>query len=61
MFRLFKKKTELDLLCEEYEKLIKEARRLSSSNRLASDLKYADAEQVACKIDALKIRQGNLL
>lgn len=54
MFSLFKKKTELDALCREYEKLCKEAHRLSAINRMASDKKYAEAEEVAKKIEALK-------
>lgn len=54
MFRLFKKKSELDALCKQYEKLCKEAHRLSVINRMASDRKYAEAEEVAKKIESLK-------
>jgi predicted transcriptional regulator len=54
MFGLFKKKSELDKLKEQYAKLQKEAFELSKTNRQMADKKTADAEEIATKIDELK-------
>lgn len=56
MFGLFKKKSELDKLRDEYKKLQKESFELSKSNRSASDKKLAEAEVIYKKIEALKGR-----
>lgn len=53
MFGLFKKKTEKEKLQETYAKLMKEAYKLSHTNRTASDKLMAEAEEVAKKIDTL--------
>lgn len=53
MFGLFKKKTELEKLQEKYQKLMKEAFDLSKTNRSASDTKYAEADEVQKKIEAI--------
>lgn len=53
MFGLFKKKTEVDKLREKYEGLMKDAFDLSKSDRTASDLKYAEANDIMDKIEAL--------
>lgn len=57
MFSLFKKKSPTDKLYDKYEKLMKEAHALSTSNRSASDRKHAEANQVLKEIDALKASQ----
>lgn len=54
MFGLFKKKTEVEKLQKLYEQLMKESHSLSSSNRSASDAKFAEAEAIQDKIIALK-------
>ena len=54
MFGLFKKKTEKDKLYEQYQKLTKEAHRLSTSNRKLSDQKVFEAEEVMKKLETLK-------
>ena len=54
MFKLFKKKTELEKLNEKYKKLLLEAKNLSSSNRKASDAKTFEAEQVLDRIKELE-------
>lgn len=54
MFNLFKKKSEKDTLIDQYKKLQKEAYQLSTSNRIKSDQKYAEAEEVLKKIEALE-------
>ena len=54
MFGLFKKKTELDQLQDQYKKLQKEAFELSKSNRQKSDAKLKEADDIAKKIDSLK-------
>ena len=54
MFGLFKKKSELDKLRDQYAKLQKEAFQLSTTNRQLADKKTAEAEQVAQKIEKLK-------
>ena len=53
MFGIFKKKSEIEKLEDRYSKLIKEWHSLSSINRSASDLKYAEAQDVISKIEAL--------
>ncbi len=54
MFRLFKKKSEVEKLNEQYNRLMKESHRLSTVNRKESDKKYAEAETIARQIDKLK-------
>lgn len=54
MFGLFKKKTEVEKLQSKYEALMKEWHTLSTINRSESDKKYAEAEEIAKLIDALK-------
>jgi len=56
MFGLFKKKTERDLLLEKYNKLIKESHKLSTINRKDSDKKFALAQEILAKIDALEAK-----
>ncbi len=53
MFGLFKKKTPLQVLEEKYKGLQKEAFDLSKSNRMQSDLKQAEAQEVLKEIEAL--------
>lgn len=54
MFSIFKKKSPLQKLEDKYEALIKEAYALSTSDRLASDKKQAEAEAVLKQIQALE-------
>jgi hypothetical protein len=54
MFRLFKKKSKLDILNEKYQKLQQEAFELSTSNRMQSDLKYAEAQELLKEIEQLE-------
>ena len=51
MFSIFKKQSKNDLLQKKYEKLLKEAHRLSTVNRTQSDMKYAEADQVLKQIE----------
>ena len=53
MFGLFKKKTEREKKLDEYNQLIKEAYELSKINRLESNLKTAEAEQLLNKLEEL--------
>lgn len=53
MFKLFKKKTELEKLNEQYAKLMQEAHILSASDRKASDQKVAEAQIVADRIQEI--------
>ena len=54
MFGLFKKKSKKEKLNEQYKKLMEESYQLSHSNRKASDLKRAEAEELLKEIDALE-------
>jgi uncharacterized protein Yka (UPF0111/DUF47 family) len=54
MFGLFKKTSELDKLQKQYEKVMADWHKLSKTNRAESDKKFAEAEKVLAKIDALK-------
>lgn len=56
MFGLFKKTSELDKLQKKYEKLMADWHKLSTTNRAASDEKYAEAEEVLKQIDELKAK-----
>ena len=49
----FKKKSEKEKLQAKYEKLIAEAYKLSHSDRKASDLKTAEADEILKKIESL--------
>ncbi len=53
MFGLFKKKSELEKLQDEYKKLMGDFHRLSTSDRSAADAAFAKAEEVGKKMDAL--------
>jgi hypothetical protein len=57
MFGLFKKKSEVELLTEKREKLLKESFDLSKINRIEADKKFAEAEEIALKIELLQ-KQG---
>lgn len=54
MFGLFKKKSDVEKLQIQYEKLMKDYHKLSTIDRSKSDEKYAQAELIADKIDVLK-------
>ncbi|TAE51586.1 MAG: Lacal_2735 family protein [Cytophagales bacterium] len=56
MFGLFKKKTEVEKLNEEYQKLMGQAHELWKTNRRAGDEKVAEAELILKKIDALQAK-----
>jgi len=54
MFSLFRKKSELDRLTEQYAQLLEESFKLSTTDRRASDLKRAEAEALVPRIEELK-------
>ncbi|MDJ0645820.1 MAG: Lacal_2735 family protein [Flavobacteriaceae bacterium] len=54
MFGLFKKKSELEKLQEQYEKLMKRWYQVSAINRSESDTLYAEAEAILNKMEALR-------
>ena len=58
MFGLFKKKGELEKLQAQYQKLMKEAFELSKINRTESDNKYAEADEIQKKIEALSAKDS---
>ncbi|MDF2158291.1 Lacal_2735 family protein [Algoriphagus sp. CAU 1675] len=53
MFKIFKKKSELEKLKEQYANLLSEAHKLSHINRTASDKLLAEAEKIGIKIDQI--------
>ena len=53
MFGFFKKKSPMEKLQAEHDQLIKEAYKLSSTNRSASDAKTAEAHEIMKQIEAL--------
>lgn len=53
MFGLFKKKTEKEMLQEQYQKLQKESFNLSTTNRKLSDQKAFEAEEVMKRLEKL--------
>jgi NADP-dependent 3-hydroxy acid dehydrogenase YdfG len=54
MFGLFKKKSKVEKLQEEYQKLKEKAFALSKTDRSASDKMTAKAEEILEEIDKLK-------
>ena len=54
MFKLFKKKSELDVLQIKYRKLLEESHKYSTINRRLSDEKIAESEVVLEKIKHLE-------
>lgn len=54
MFSFFRKKSELDQLTDQYRALLEESFKLSTTDRKASDLKRAEAEEVALKMEELQ-------
>ena len=54
MFGLFKKKSPVEKLQDEYKKLMEESYRLSTTDRKASDLKRAEADKVLKQIEAIQ-------
>jgi hypothetical protein len=57
MFGLFKKKSERQVLLEQYKKLLKESHSLSTTNRMASDKKMAEAQEIMDKVDEIDKKQ----
>lgn len=53
MLSFFRKTRKVDKLYKKYRKLIKESRRLASSSRIESDLKYAEAQAVLDEVYSL--------
>jgi hypothetical protein len=53
MFSIFKRKTPVEKLTVQYQKLMAEAHKLSTSNRSASDAKVKEANDIQDKISAL--------
>lgn len=55
MFGLFKKKNKKEVLQNQYEKLLKEAYQLSTSNRKLSDQKTFEADEIMKRIEKLNL------
>ena len=53
MFGLFKKKTETEKLQQQYDKLLREAYLLSTTNRKMSDQKTFEANEILKEMEAL--------
>ncbi len=53
MFGIFKKKSEKEKLQAQYEKLLKEAHSLSTTNRKMSDQKVYEAEEIMNQLEKL--------
>jgi hypothetical protein len=58
MFGLFKKKSELEVLQQKYEKLLSEAHRLSTVNRSESDKKIGEADLILKQMEALQPKKN---
>lgn len=54
MFGLFKKTSEVEKLQKQYETLMADWHKLSTTNRSESDKKYAEAQLIIEKIEKLK-------
>lgn len=53
MFGLFKKKSKKEILNKQYKKLLEESYQLSHTDRKASDLKRAEAEEILKEMEQL--------
>jgi hypothetical protein len=53
MFGLFKKKSKSEMLKKKYEKLLEESYKLSHTDRTASSLKAAEADEVLKEMEKL--------
>lgn len=58
MFNLFRRKSKIEVLNKKYQRLLKEAYKLSTINRKASDDKTAEANLVLREIEQLKADQS---
>ena len=56
MFKLFTKKSRVESLQKRYEKLMKEYYKLSTTSRLESDRKFAEAQQILDEIESLLVK-----
>lgn len=54
LFSIFKKKSEVERLRDQYQALLKASFELSKTDRTASDQKAAEAHKIAKKIEALE-------
>ncbi|MCF8371090.1 MAG: Lacal_2735 family protein [Bacteroidales bacterium] len=54
MFKLFRKKSDFEILDKQYRKLLKEAHNLSKINRRASDEKLAEADLIVKQMEKLE-------
>jgi len=54
MFKLFKKKSEIEKLEIKFKKLMNEWHQLSSTNRFKSDAKYAEAQKLIPIMEKIK-------
>ena len=57
MIGIFKKTSEVDKLQKAYNKAMKEWHTLSSTNRSESDKKYAQAQDILNKIEAIQTKK----
>ena len=55
MISLFKKKSKVDILNKQYERLLKQSHELSTVDRTKSDAKFAEAQEVLKQIDNLSV------
>ena len=53
MFKIFKKKTEIEKLDLKYRKLLTEAHKPSTTNRKLSDSKMVEANEILKQIESL--------
>lgn len=58
MFSLFKKKSKIEVLDKQYQRLLKESYKLSTINRKASDEKAAEAHVVLKEIEQLETEKS---
>ena len=55
MLGLFRKKSKLDILQKEHEKLMSEWHQLSSIDRAKSDEKYSEAQKILMQLEVLQM------
>ncbi len=58
MFSLFKKKSKIEVLDKQYQRLLKESYELSTTDRKASDKKAAEANLILKEIEQLEAERS---
>lgn len=57
MFKLFKKKSRIEILEKKYEKLLQQSHKMMAINRRESDRLQAEANEVFMQLNSIKVER----